>query len=49
MVKNLPIHTGDVGDAVWDDPQEKEMSTVSSILAWEILWAEEPGRMHSIG
>ena len=28
-------------------PLEKEMATHSSILAWRILWAEEPGR--SIG
>ena len=27
----------------WDDPLEKEMSTHSSILAWRIPWAEEPG------
>ena len=26
-----------------EDPLEKEMATHSSILAWEILWAEEPG------
>ena len=27
-----------------EDPLEKEMATHSSILFWEILWAEEPGR-----
>ena len=27
-----------------EDPLEKEMATHSSILAWEILWTEEPGR-----
>ena len=27
----------------WEDPMEKEMATHSSILAWEILWTEEPG------
>ena len=26
---------------------EKEMATHSSILAWEILWTEEPGRLQS--
>ena len=26
-----------------EDSQEKEMATHSSILAWEIPWAEEPG------
>ena len=25
-----------------EDPVEKEMATPSSILAWEILWTEEP-------
>ena len=28
---------------------EKEMANHSSILAWEILWTEEPGRLQSIG
>ena len=27
-----------------EDPLEKEMTTHSSILAWEIPWTEEPGR-----
>jgi len=26
------------------DPLEKEMTTHSSILAWEIPWTEEPGK-----
>ena len=26
---------------------EKEMATHSSILAWEIPWTEEPGRLES--
>ena len=26
-----------------EDPQEKEMATPSSILAWGIPWTEEPG------
>ena len=26
-----------------EDPLKKEMATHSSILAWEIPWAEEPG------
>ena len=25
-----------------EDPQEKEMATCASILAWEISWTEEP-------
>jgi len=27
---------------------EKEMATHSSILAWEIPWREEPGRLQSM-
>ena len=30
-----------------EDPLEKEMATHSSILAWRIPWAEEPGRLRS--
>ena len=30
-------------------PLEKEMATHSSILAWEILWTEEPGWLQSMG
>jgi len=32
-----------------EDPLEKEMATHSSILAWEIPWTEEPGRLPSMG
>ena len=32
-----------------EDPQEKEMATHSSILAWEIPWTEEPGGLQSMG
>ena len=48
MVKNLP--------AMWEnwvrslgreDPLEKETVTHSSILAWEVLWTEGPGRLLS--
>ena len=28
---------------------EKEMATNSSILAWRILWTEEPGSLQSMG
>ena len=50
MVKNLP--------AMWEtcirslgqeDLLEKGMATHSSILAWRILWTEEPGRLQSMG
>ena len=33
----------------WEDPLEKKMATQSSILAWEILWTEEPGGLQSMG
>ena len=32
-----------------EDPQEKEMATHSSILAWEILWTEEPSGLQFMG
>ena len=32
-----------------DDPLEKEMTTCSSILCWEIPWTEEPGGLQSTG
>ena len=31
-----------------EDPLEKEMATLSSILAWEIPWKEEPGRLMAL-
>ena len=34
---------------VWEDPLEKGMATHSSILAWRILWTEEPGGLQSRG
>ena len=33
----------------WEDPLEKEMAIRSSILAWKILWTEEPGGLQSMG
>ena len=33
----------------WEDPLEEGMVTHSSILAWEIPWAEEPGGLQSMG
>ena len=32
----------------WEDPLEEGMATHSSILAWRIPWAEEPGKLHSM-
>ena len=49
-VKNLPaMQENQVQFLVWEDPLEKEMATYSSILAWIILWTEEPGRLQSMG
>ena len=50
MVKNLPARAGDTDLILGqEDPLEKEIATHSSILAWEIPWTEEPGRLQSIG
>ena len=46
MVKNLSRQFQSLG---WEDPLEKEVTTHSSILAWEILWTEEPSRPQSAG
>ena len=32
-----------------EDPLEKEIVTHSSILAWRILWTEDPDRLQSMG
>ena len=32
-----------------EDPMEEGMATHSSILAWGIPWAEEPGGLPSMG
>ena len=50
MVKNpLPMQETRVQSLGQEDPLEKEMATLSSILAWEISWMEEPGGLQSIG
>ena len=49
-VKNLPaMQETWVRFLGWEDPLEKEMATYSSIRAWRILWAEEPGGLQSMG
>ena len=32
----------------WEDPLEEGMAAHSSILAWKIPWAEEPGGLQSM-
>ena len=50
VVKNLPAKQEmRVGSLSWEDPLEQEMAIHSSILAWEIRWTEESGRLQSIG
>ena len=54
VVKNPPADAGDARQTwVWslgqEDPLKKEMATHSIILAWEIPWTEEPGRLQSMG
>ena len=46
MVKNpLAVHETWVQSLAWEDPLEKGMTAHSNILAWEIPWTEEPGRL----
>ena len=49
MVKNLPA-MWETQDRFldWEDPLEKGMTTHSRILAWRILWKEEPGGLQSM-
>ena len=48
-VKNLPaMQKTQVQSLGWEDPLKKGMATHSSILAWRILWTEEPGGLQSM-
>ena len=49
MVKNLPANDEMGWIPGGEDLLEKGMATHSSILAWEIPWTEEPGRLQSMG
>ena len=50
MVKNLPaMQETQVRSLGQEDPLVKRMATHSSILAWRILWTEEPGGLQSMG
>ena len=50
MVKNVPaMQETRVRSLDQEDALEKEMATHSSIPAWRIPWAEEPGGLQSIG
>ena len=52
VIKSLPANAGNVGDALIPGlgrPSREEMAMHSSVLAWRILWTEEPGGRQSMG
>ena len=50
VVKNMPVKAGDAGSIPGsEDSLEEEVTTHSSILAWDILWTEEPSGLWSMG
>ena len=50
VVKNLPeMQETQIWSLGQEDALEKKMATHSSILAWEIPWTEETGRLQSTG
>ena len=50
VVKNPPARQEmQVQSLDQEDPLEKEMTTHSSMLSGEFLWAEEPERLQSTG
>ena len=49
MVKNLStMQETQVRSLDQEDILEKGMATHSSVLAWKILWTEEPGGLQSM-
>ena len=49
-IQETTCNSGDMGQSLGqEDPLGKEVATHSSILAWEIPWTEEPGRLQSMG
>ena len=53
VVKKLPANAGHARDVGWslglEDPLEKGLATLFSILTWRIPWTEEPDRLQSTG
>ena len=48
--KNLPLMQETWVQSLGQEyPLEKGMATHSSILAWKIVWTEEPGGLQSMG
>ena len=49
-VKNSPVMSETwVQSLGWEDPLEKGMVILSSILSWKIPWTEDSGRLQSMG
>ena len=52
-VKNPPVmqetQEMQVWSLGWVDLLEKKVAAHSSLLAWEIPWTEDPGRLQSVG
>ena len=52
VVKNLPANVENIEMRVrflgWEDAREEGIVTHSSIIAWRIAWAEEPGEQQFI-
>ena len=44
--KESACNAGDLG---WEDPLEEDRATHSSLLAWRMLWTEEPGGLQFLG
>ena len=53
MAENLPamqeMQDMQIQSLGWEDPLEQEMAIPSNILAWEIPWTGELGRLQSTG
>ena len=50
MVKNLPaVQETCIQSLGWEDPLEKENTTLSSILAWRIPWTVQSTGSQRIG
>ena len=48
--KESACNVGDPGSTPsQEDPPEKGMATSSTVLAWRILWTDEPGRLQYMG
>ena len=50
VVKESPCNEGDLGSIPGlGRYAQRDMTSLSRILAWRISWTEEPSRLHSIG